>query len=73
MEALGDADQVGEALGLHLAHDLAAMDADGDLAGAEFGGGLLVEQTGDDVRQDFALAGGEVGMALLQSRRGRGA
>ena len=40
----GHGDQVGERLGLHLAHDLASVRLDGDLADAEFAADLLVQQ-----------------------------
>ena len=40
-------DQLRQRLGLHLVHDLIAMELDRDLARAEFGGDLLVEQSLD--------------------------
>ena len=43
-------------LGLHLVHDLLAMECDRDFAGAGFGGDLLVEPPGHDQAHHFALA-----------------
>ena len=39
---VGHTDEFGERPRTHLAHDLAAMNSDGDLAGTEFRGGLLI-------------------------------
>jgi signal transduction histidine kinase len=58
--------QLGKRAGAHLLHDLATMNLDGDLADAELGRGLLVEQPGDDQRQDLALAGRQTRQAPLQ-------
>ena len=40
---LSHPDQLRQRLGLHLVHDLMAMELDRDLARAEFGGDLLVD------------------------------
>ena len=40
--------QIGKRVGLHLAHDLAAVRLHRDLADAEFAADLFVQQTGYD-------------------------
>ncbi len=40
----------------HLAHNLAPMDSDRDLAGAKLGGSLLIRESRDYERESFALA-----------------
>ena len=43
----------------HLAHNLAPMDPDGDLAGAQLAGSLLIRKSGNHERKHFAFAGRE--------------
>ena len=72
-EFVGHADQFGERSRTHFAHDLAAMNADGDLAGAQFRGGLLIRQSRHHEGQHFPLARGEQRVVLLQLRQFRSA
>ena len=65
---VGHADKFGERSRTHLAHDLPAMNADGDLAGTEFRGGLLIRQSRDHEGQYFPFAGREQRVVLLQLR-----
>jgi hypothetical protein len=44
-EFFGHPDEFRERLGRHFAHDLSAVDANGNLGDAQFTGGLLVEKT----------------------------
>ena len=62
-EALDHADEVGEGVGLHFFHDVAAVELDGDFAEAEFGGDLFVEVPGVDEPEDIEFAGGEAAIA----------
>src|SRR6267142_1704060 len=48
--------QLGERGRAHLLHDVAAMNLDRDLADAQLGGNLLVEQASDDQGQHLTLA-----------------
>jgi hypothetical protein len=45
-----------EGMGLHLLHDVSAVELDRALRRGELAGDLLVEPPGDDVRHHFALA-----------------
>ena len=47
-DLVGEADQLGDAGGLHLPHDLTAVHLDRHLANPELAGDLLVEPAGDD-------------------------
>jgi hypothetical protein len=63
---LSHPDQLRQRLGLHLVHDLMAMELDRDLARAELGGDLLVEQSRHDQSHHFALARCELFIPLTQ-------
>ena len=65
-EFVGHPDEFRQRARPHLAHDLAAMNADGDLAGAEIGGGLFVREPRDDERQHLPFAGSKKSVVLLQ-------
>src|SRR5262245_26385745 len=59
-------DQHSHRVGLHLLHDVRAMELYRSLGGRELAGDLLVEQSRDDACQDLALARGELLVALAQ-------
>src|SRR5262245_13685708 len=59
-------DQRGHRVGLHLLHDVRAMELDRSLGGRELAGDLLVEQPCDDARKDLALSRRELLVALAQ-------
>src|SRR5262245_7173800 len=59
-------DQRGHRVGLHLLHDVRAMELDRSLGGRELAGDLLVEQPCDDACQDLALSRRELLVALAQ-------
>src|SRR5262249_24692786 len=59
-------DERGERLGAHLLHVVGAVELDCPLGRGELAGDLLVEEPGDDQRQDLALARGELLVALPQ-------
>ena len=65
-ESAGYSHQLGKRSGLHLLHDLAALNLERDLADAELGRSLLVEKTAHDQRQHLPLAGRQGRKALLQ-------
>src|ERR1022692_3524338 len=56
---VGHTDEFGERPRTHLAHDLAAMNSDDDLAGTEFSGALFIRQPRDHEGQYFPFARGE--------------
>src|SRR5262245_35092261 len=62
-------DERGERLGAHLLHDVGAVELDRPLGRGEVAVDLLVEEPGDDRRQDLALARGELLVALPQGAR----
>src|ERR1035441_9596589 len=70
-ESLGHANQVGQRFGLHFSHDLAAVDLDSSLAGAQLSGDLFIEQPRDDELHDLALAGRQGGLTPSQVSRFR--
>ena len=59
-------DQLGQRSRIHFLHHLAAMDLDGDFAGAQFARDLFVEQTRDHPGHDFTLASGQRIKSLAQ-------
>ena len=66
-ELPGHPNQIGDGPRTHFAHDAAAVRFDGQVSGAEFAGDLLVQQAGNDQRQDLTLArsqGLEAGFAV---------
>jgi hypothetical protein len=65
----GHPDQFGQRIGLHLPHDVSALDLDRDLAGAERRGDLLVEHARGDQAHDLAFARSERGVTTLQQRQ----
>ena len=62
-----------QGLGAHFVHDLTAVHLDGDFAGAQFGGDLLVEPTGDDEPHHVPLTAGQCVIALAQRGQCSGA
>src|SRR5271156_478343 len=62
----GHPDKVCEGLRLHLAHDLAAVNLQGDLGDAEQGGSLLVEKSPNDEGKDLPFSRRQQAAALLQ-------
>src|SRR3954471_18293649 len=71
-ESRGHADQRGQRVRLHLAHDLASMRLHGDLADAEFSRNLLIQQPQYHKRHDLTFARGEAGVRGLQYPHLRG-
>src|SRR5262249_15766337 len=68
----GHPHQVGQRAGLHLPHDVAALDLHGDLARSQLGGDLLVQQARDDEGHHLAFARRQRQVALAQRpQRGR--
>src|SRR5512134_2739691 len=62
----GHLDQVGERVGSHLAHHLAAVRLHRNLADVQFSGDLFVQQSGDDQSHDLALPGAEALLAVAE-------
>ena len=55
IELFRHANQVGEGVGVHLLHDLAAMEFDRDFARAELESDLFVEQSFNHELKDFSF------------------
>ena len=68
---ISHANQFGERSRAHFPHDLAAMHTDGDLAGAQFRGGLLIRQPRHHKGQHFPLARRQQSVVLLKLRQFR--
>src|SRR5262249_6636064 len=66
LDSAAHPDQLGERARLHLPHDSAAMDLDGDLPRSELGGDLLVEHPRDDEGHDLALTRRQRGVTVLE-------
>src|SRR3954470_15292171 len=71
-ESRGHADQRGQRIRLHLAHDLASMRLHGDLADAEFSRNLLIQQSQDHEGHDLTFARGQGGVRGAQHPHLRG-
>src|SRR6266850_3630940 len=67
-ELLSHPDEIGQRRGLHLPHDLAAMDLDGFLGRAKLAGDLLVQKALDDEREDLTFAWRQGLIALPQPK-----
>src|SRR6267142_1143518 len=67
-ELLSHPDEIGQRRGLHLPHDLAAMDLDGFLGRAKLAGDLLVQKALDDEREDLTFAWRQGLIASPQSK-----
>src|SRR5439155_24629774 len=68
LELLRHPHQFGERPSLHLPHHLAPMHLDGDLAGAELGGDLLVQHARYHQAHDLALARRQQVVPFAQTR-----
>src|SRR5262245_10099972 len=63
-QRLPGADKLSDGGGLHLAHDVAAVELDGDLADPEVEGDLLVDPAVGQRAQDLSLTRGQGGKPL---------
>ena len=68
-ELPGHPNQIGQRARAHFAHDAAAVRFDGQVSGAQFAGDLLVQQAGNNQRQDLTLARSQCLEAGLQFQR----
>src|ERR1700758_3270300 len=65
-ELVSHTNQLNKRPGLHLLHDVAPMNFDRGLTGADFGGNVLVEHAGDHEGHHFLLARGQRLITLVQ-------
>lgn len=62
----GDPHQVGQRVRVHLAHKIASVDLEGDLADSKFGGSLFIHQSTHNEGKDVSFPCGQAIQSALQ-------